>query len=197
MLVVLLIVFIAPCCNGQINFSDTIREYNKQRIVTNVKGMNVLGAWGIANMAVGGIGYFTANDGEWKYFHGMNAAWGLVNTGIATYGLQRARKQAQQKVDMRKAYYDYRHDKNVILVNMGLDVVYIGAGAYLAQYATTDHNNPQLYRGFGRSLLLQGAFLLAFDNVLLLSHHKNSGHWATILDEMRFTGNGFSYVHTF
>ncbi|WP_133162522.1 DUF6992 family protein [Flavipsychrobacter stenotrophus] len=188
---------VRPSCSAQMNLRDTVKEYNKQRLIINLKGMQVLTGWGIANTAVGAAGYFAAKDDQWKYFHGMNAAWGIVNTGIAAYGFSRIKNQARERVDFNKAYNHYKQDKKVLLVNMGLDVAYIAGGYYLMNLGTTDHNNPQLYLGFGRSIMIQGAFLLAFDNILLLSHNKYSGHWATILDEMRFTGNGFSYVHTF
>ena len=54
-----------------ISFGDTITTYNKARIKINKMGMRVLGAWGIANIAEGTVGYFTAKQDEWKYFHGM------------------------------------------------------------------------------------------------------------------------------
>jgi hypothetical protein len=184
-------------CTAQMNLRDTVKEYNKQRLLINLKGMQALAGWGIANAALGTAGYYAAKDDQWKYFHGMNAAWGIVNTGIAAYGFTRISKQAREKVDLNKAYRHYRQDKNVLLVNMGLDAVYIASGYYLMELSNTDHNNPQQLRGFGRSLMIQGVFLLAFDNIMLLSHNKYSGHWATILDEVRFTGSGFSYVHTF
>ncbi len=168
-----------------------------QRIIINVKGMQVLGSWGIANMAVGGVGYFAAKNDEWKYFHEMNAAFGFVNTGIATYGMLQARRQAMAKLDMNKAYIDYKRDKKILIVSIGLDAAYMGVGYALLQKGEKDHSNPNLYKGFGRSLMLQGAFLLMFDNFMLIAHQKYSGRWATILDEMRFTGNGLSYTHTF
>lgn len=197
LLIILIIFFAAPACTAQMNVRDTVREYDKQRLLINLKGMKVLGGWGIGNMAIGGIGYFTAKNDEWKYFHGMNAAWGLINTGIAGYGMARVKMQAQEKLDLNKAYRNYRKDRRILLINMGLDVAYIAAGYYMMDLSSRDHNNPQQLRGFGRSVLIQGAFLLAFDNIMLLSHNKYSGPWATILDEMRFTGSGFSYVHTF
>ena len=197
LLILLIIVFSTGVSSAQINFRDTAKEYNKQRLLINLKGMQVLGGWGIANVALGTAGYFAAKEDEWKYFHGMNAAWGLINTGIAGYGIARVKKQALERPDLNKAYQHYRQDKKVLMINMGLDAVYIGAGYYLMSLSNTDHNNPQQYRGFGRAVMIQGAFLLAFDNILLLSHNKYSGRWATILDEVRFTGGGLSYVHTF
>ena len=187
----------AATVRGQISFRDTIDTYNKQRIVTNIKGMNVLAGWGGANLVAGGVGYFTAKSDEWKYFHQMNAGFGLVNFGLAEYGMWRAIKQSRQPLDMRKAWHAYRRDKRTIMLGIGFDVATMATGALLMDKAKNNPANAAMLRGYGKALLLQGIFSITFDNLFLAAHNKNSGPWATILEEMRFTGNGISYTHTF
>lgn len=191
------IVFFRGAAMGQMSFRDTIDTYNKQRIVTNIRGLNVLAGWGGANAVVGGIGSFTAKSEEWKAFHQVNAAYGIVNFGLAEYGLWRCIKQSREPLDIRKAWHAYKRDKRTIIVGLGVDVASMATGALLLEQAKKNPANAAALRGYGRAFLLQGAFLVAFDNILLAAHNKNSGPWATILEEMRFTGNGISYVHTF
>lgn len=197
LLIALLLVFVVPCCKGQMNLNDTAREYNKHRILTNVRGLNTLAVWGLANVGIGGAGYFTAKNDELKYFHGMNAAWGVVNTGVAAIGLLGAQRQALQRPNLRTCYNLYRRDNRTLLISAGFDIAVIAGGVYMVQQESKEHNNPEQLRGFGKSFVLQGVGLLVFDNIMLLSHSRYSGRWATMLDELKFTGGGFSYVHTF
>lgn len=48
--------------------------------------------------------------------------------------------------------------RNVLAINSGLDVAYIGSGLFLSLWFASP-----LLRGFGWAVILQGAFLLAFD----------------------------------
>ncbi len=182
------------CANAQeISFKDTVRAYDHARITTNAQGMVVLGGWGIANVAAGSIGYFAAQNDGWKHFHEMNLAWGAVNTGLAAVGYWSARRQARQKPDASRAYHLYLRDKRTFLIGVGLDAAYLAAGAILVNQANSDPAHADQYRGYGRSIVVQGLFLLAFDNIMLASHIKYNSRWAVILNEMRFTGNGISF----
>ncbi len=80
---------------------------------------------------------------------------------------------------------------------MGLDVVYVGVGAVLSHYGQTTSTNPAIYKGFGRSIVVQGVFLLAFDNIMYAAHQKYNSRWATIIAEISYTGYGLNYTHTF
>ena len=191
-------VFILPNVRAQeLSFKDSLRTYNNQRILTNTKGAMTLAGWGMANVVVGGVGYFTAKQDEWKYFHEMNAAWGAVNTGFAIGGIMRARKQAAEKINAGKDFHYFERNKSSYLISVALDVVYVGAGVTLAGYGKSAATNGAAYKGFGESIALQGLFLLAFDNIMFASHQKRSSKWNVLMDELRFTGAGLSFVHTF
>ena len=178
-----------------ISFGDTVAAYNYKRINTNIKGMQVLGAWGLANIAEGGIGYFSARQDEWKYFHEMNALWGVVNTGIAGFGLYGIKKDMAHKLTADWAYDRYRSNLRLYLVNAGLDVLYLGTGVGLSKYSETTKNNPALFSGFGKSIAIQGVFLLIFDNIVYAAHRRNNTRWIQLIDEIHLTNNGIMLNH--
>ena len=189
---------VSSCSYGQeISFGDTITAYNNKRMHVNKTGMEVLGSWGIANIVDGGIGYFTAKQDEWKYFHEMNALWGIVNTGIATLSLVNGRKEREENLNARQAYDVYKKSKKIYLVNGGLDLVYMAAGVVLTKYGQNTKTNSALFTGFGRSVVMQGAFLFIFDSFMYTTHGRYDGKWRRIIDEINVSTNGVGIRHTF
>lgn len=53
--------------------------------------------------------------------------------------------------------------QKILLFNAGLDVGYMLGGVYLLERGKREVKNAERLRGFGRSILLQGAFLFVFD----------------------------------
>lgn len=188
----------AGAARGQaLSFKDTVATYNSERISVNRTGMKVLGGWGLVSIAAGGVGYFTARDDEWKYFHGMNVLWGAVNTGIAAFGLAGVRKEMAAKLNYQQAYDRYRSNKRLYLINAGLDVLYIGTGIALNEYGNSAKNDAAMFKGFGKSIAIQGIVLLLFDNVMYAAHQRSNSKWFTLMSEIRFTGNSVGFIHTF
>lgn len=181
----------------ELSFKDSIAAYNSQRIHTNKNGMGVLGAWGLVNIAAGGVGYFTAKDEEWEYFHEMNVLWGVVNTGIAAMGMAGVKKEMAATLSGRQAYDRYRSNKKLYLINAGFDVLYIGTGVALNEYGRTQTKDKPLFQGFGKSIAIQGIFLLLFDEVMYMSHMRQNSKWFQLMNELRFTGNSVGLVHQF
>ncbi len=197
-LIIVLFFIAATAGHAQVvSFKDTLAKYNNARMYINKTGMKVLGAWGIASIAEGGIGYFTAKKDEWKYFHEMNAAWGVVNTGIAVLSLSRARKEAAARINAEDAYARYKSDKKLYLINAGLDVVYIAAGVGLAKYSENAKNNPEMWSGFGKSIVIQGVFLLIFDNVMYTTHSRYNSLWFRLMNEIHVSNTGIGVNHSF
>jgi hypothetical protein len=196
-LVVLLCIVFARAHAQEISFKDSVTAYNLHRIQTNKRGMKVLGAWGILNIAAGGAGYFAAKNEELKYFSEMNVLWGVVNTGIAVMGMAGVKKEMAAKLNYQQSYDRYRANKKLYLINAGLDVVYIGTGVALNEYGKTATNDKAIYQGFGKSITVQGVFLLLFDNVMFASHLRYNSKWYLLMNELRFTGNGVGFVHSF
>ena len=122
-------------------------------------GTTVLGSFAVANIAAGTTGYFTADDPTWKAFHGTNAAWNTVNLGLAAAGAVSVARRPDESLSQRQERGRRLH--RVLAINAGLDVGYMAAGGTLWALGASDHR-PELV-GMGSALVLQGAFLLAFD----------------------------------
>lgn len=184
------------CCviQAQQRGSLSIDGLHQQRIETNRRGMWVLTGWGVLNMGSGIIGALSTKNTEVKAFHTMNALWGVVNTGIGVLGLLRAQKEKEVSFSDAGKYKAYKNAKKLYLVNGGLDVVYIGTGALLRAKAG-QANNPARNRGFGNSLILQGAGLLLFDATMYFSHQKQHRYWKKAAPEFAVTENGLGLVY--
>jgi hypothetical protein len=175
-----------------INFS----ALDAQRIATNKTGMAVLGSWGIANIVAGTTGYFIASDKQTKAFHGMNAIWGATNALIALGGYAGARKEAKEQRTFAEGIKRHESVKRLYLINAGLDVLYIGIGALLVADADR-FNQPEMWRGFGKSFVVQGAALLLFDGIMFAAHQKQNKNWYKLLEGVSVTSNGIGYRHVF
>lgn len=191
------LLFSRPLLAQRMTFSDSAMVLNKARIKTNQHGMKVLGAWGGVSLVTGVIGMATAKDEEWRAFHEMNAIWGAVNGGIAVMGYAGSRKELAEKLSCSKLLQRYEGTKRLYLINAGLDVVYIGTGALLWQHGDHTNNNPAMWRGFGKSLVVQGAFLFVFDNVMFASHQKRNSQWYRLVEGLCVSSNGVGLNYRF
>lgn len=171
-------------------------QLNERRIATNKTGMTILGAWGAANIVGGVAGTLAATDQEWKSFHTMNALWGAVNLSIAGVGCIGARKEAKQTLSCDKMLDRYESGKRLFLINAGLDVIYIGSGMALASYAD-ELDNPARWRGYGKSVMMQGIFLVIFDGTLFALHQHQNKSWYKLLEGACVTGNGVGFNYVF
>jgi hypothetical protein len=121
---------------------------------------------------VGSYGNFKAS-GEAKYFHQFNAAWNIVNLGIAAFGYFNAVNSDPATMTNVEIIKDFNSLQSFLLLNAGLDVAYIATGFYLKERAKNSSSAERL-KGYGNSLLLQGGFLLAFDIALYFIHQNNA-----------------------
>lgn len=180
-----------------LSFKDTIAGYNNIRISKNVTGDLVRGIWGIGNLAAGGVGVFIAKQDEWKYFHGMNAGWGLLNVVVASSGLHRAHRQLHESLTYEQAAKRYRADKRHYLIGACVDVACIATGTVMTLTSKNSYDHAELFSGFGKSIAVQGVFLLILDNVMYAAHMRDNSKWFRIMDEIRMTGNGIGFNYTF
>lgn len=150
-----------------------LREFSEQRIRHQKTLGLTLGGYALANIAVGSIAA-GQTTGETKYFHQMNVYWNLFNLGIAGVGLLGSRKKTGDGETLAEAIRQHQNMKQVLLFNAGLDVAYIVGGAYLRERAVSHPDKGDQLRGYGKSVMLQGGFLLAFDAVNYLIF-KNRG----------------------
>ena len=157
---------------AQENISDSLMSFHQSRMVINETAMLVLGGWAAGNILIGTYGNFKAS-GEAKYFHQFNAAWNIVNLGIAAFGYFNAVNSDPSSMTNLEIIKDFNSLQNLLLLNAGLDVAYIATGFYLKERPKNSSNSERL-RGYGNSLLLQGGFLLLFDVSLFFIHQNNA-----------------------
>jgi hypothetical protein len=158
------------------------------------RGMMVLGAWGLSNVFVGGYA-ITKTSGDAKYFNQMNVGWGLINAGIAALGYYTT-KNLGEYADVQTLLTDHHSIKNVLLFNGGLDVGYMIGGLYLIERSKNDIKNPIRLKGFGKSILLQGAFLFAFDLGSFMMHNNLTEKLHNQVT-IQTTGQGIGMIYNF
>ena len=146
-------------------------QFSQERYThTRTLGLT-LGGYALANLAVSGIA-IGKSSGETKYIHQMNLYWNAVNLGIAGLGLLGLRKQHPESETLGQAVQKHASMKQTLLFNAGLDVAYIAGGLYLTERAKSHPDQADKLRGYGKAVMAQGAFLLAFDVVNYLIFKK-------------------------
>tara|TARA_R110000868_G_scaffold37111_15_gene131704 strand:+ start:31499 stop:32059 length:561 start_codon:yes stop_codon:yes gene_type:complete len=133
-------------------------------------GMVVLGSWALMNIFSGIPGAYYSKQ-ERKYFYQMNATWNIVNFGIATVGylgvLNGNDLQSSSEILKELQNFD-----RILLINASLDFAYIGTGVWLWNKGIK--KDSVRLDGYGKSLVLQGSFLLLFDSILYYIHHHQT-----------------------
>ncbi|MEL5994717.1 DUF6992 family protein [Hymenobacter segetis] len=147
------------------------------------RGLAVLAAWVLLNLV--GSGYYLAHSDrrhESFYFHGMNVGWGLVNAGLAAWGILHLHFVAPAGLVPAELLQSQLFNENLFLLNAGLDVAYIMTGYYLrARALVPGQTRPVRLLGFGRSLWVQGGFLLVFDATMWSLVHWVGRDWFQLL----------------
>lgn len=167
---------------------EALRQYNQERIDYNKSGMLILGSWAIGNIATGAV-MAGRTSGETKAFHQMNMYWNSVNLLIAGFGYFSAMREVPED-DLWATFSAQNSIEKVLLVNAGLDVAYIAAGLWLNERGM--RLDDEEFQGFGKSIMLQGAFLMSFDLIKYFVHNKHSKGLGKIVDQVNLTGNGLS-----
>lgn len=147
------------------------------------RGLAVLSAWVLLNLVVSG--YHLAHADRRLaayYFHGMNVCWGLINAGLAFWGIYHLQLLAPAGLRLADVVQAQLFNENLFLFNAGLDAAYIATGYYLqARAALPRELRPARLVGFGQSLKLQGGFLLAFDAAMWGLLHWQGTSWLGLL----------------
>jgi hypothetical protein len=141
-----------------------LESWNTRRQSTNRTAMLVLGGWAMSNLAVGSIGFALERDERVRWLHLGNAAWNVVNLGLAVVGFIADLGRDPKSFDAKQSLMETEKQEKVLLVNVGLDVAYLASSAFLWQRG--DATGDARLVGLGQALLIQGAFLLGFDITL-------------------------------
>ncbi len=159
-LVFLLMVALTPL-QGQ---GDYQPFYNGSLKINNT-GMYILGSWALANIAAGAYGW-AAGAGDMKYFGQMNLFWNVINLSIAGFALYGNYTTDISMMSGQEMMARHLKTENILLINSALDVGYIGAGFLMRHLSAGSVKRGDLLKGYGNSVIMQGAFLLVFDLVM-------------------------------
>jgi hypothetical protein len=162
--------------------------YAQESFDLQKKGMLFLGSWASLNIISGSAGYFLSEN-DTKYFHQMNAGWNLVNLGIAGFALYSISQMDASSLSYTEAVIDLQNLDKILLFNAGLDVGYMATGAWIWERGL--RKGSERLEGYGKSLLVQGGFLLAFDLVLYLLHNPITHDIINLSDSFKLTATGF------
>lgn len=153
--------------------AQSLEQFNKERIQTDMRLMIGLGSWATTNFIVSGIGWATVPSGEAHYFHQMNVLWNTVNIGLAVPGYLKAKK-ANSSLSFAETIRTQHKTEKIFLINTGLDIGYVAGGLLLRSAAKTNIGKRDQFNGFGNSLLMQGGFLFVFDLTAYMIHNRHS-----------------------
>lgn len=187
------LLFLATLTWGQ---SLMLTDFNQQRLKKQQTAMLVLGAWAVGNVG-SGLALRGKNDGVDRYFHEMNAGWGVINLTLAGLGYWSSMKADPGSFDLATTIAEQHKIQKILLLNTGLDVGYVLGGAYLIEKSKNTSNQPERLKGFGRSIILQGSFLFAFDLATYLVHAKQNKDIPKLLEGLSFTGDSVGLYLTF
>ncbi len=161
--------------------------YNKSLAIQK-NGMIVLSSWAGLNILTGLTGNFRYQN-ETKYFFQMNAAWNVVNMGIAAFGFAGV-ANAYLDVDSSYMLQEMRKFDRILLINAGLDVLYMTTGYLLLNNGLK--NDRSRFIGYGRSIMMQGGFLFLFDMILYFTHSPYTKSLYQITERINITTTGLS-----
>ena len=158
--------------------TDLAAVFQAQELLVS-RGLAVLAAWALINLVVSGYFLFRADrHHEGYYFHSMNIGWGAVNAALAGWGLLHLQFSAPAGLELAEIFRRQLFNENLFLFNAGLDVAYVMTGFYLrAKAAGLGQLHPARLHGFGRSLWIQGGFLLVFDAAMWGLLHRFGQDW--------------------
>ncbi|NPC73393.1 hypothetical protein D7Y27_25460 [Corallococcus sp. AB004] len=149
-----------------------LAQHNAEAVRVNQTAMGILFGWAVLNIGTGVAGHF-ASEGETRAFFQANAAWNVVNLVIAGLGYHGQATADPASWDLARSLSEGQRMEKVLLLNAGLDVGYIAFGGFLWERGM--RKDSERLRGWGKSVLMQGAFLLVFDGVLTFLNAKLNG----------------------
>lgn len=180
--------FVFPDLLHAQNASFDAQDYAQKSFDLQKKGMIVLGTWATLNLLTGSAGNFLSAK-DTKYFHQMNAGWNIVNLGIAGYALYNLGQTDPLSLSYSESVSELQNLDKILLFNAGLDFGYMAAGAWLWERGL--RKDSQRLEGYGKSLILQGGFLLAFDLILYFMHSPITNDLISQANRFQITASGF------
>ena len=183
--------------SAQKTFNDSL-ALSRNRITQ--KAMITLGTWSVLNIASGFI-IAGQTHGEAHYAWQMNAYWNFINLGLSAAALLQGRHSMGQPATLDGNVNAQEAIGKLYAVNFGLDVAYMIGGFYLRERGNreTIDSHRDRFKGYGTSLVVQGAFLFFMDGIMLHIHHQNSLRLQKHLRELEISSgpNGLGVLYHF
>jgi len=169
--------------------ASILLDVNQRQTNISRMGMISLTGWAAGNMIVGGIG-MGQTTGQEKYFHQMNLFWNIVNLGIAVPGLIGTYKDRSGDFESTVKYQ--KRLENVYVLNAGLDLGYMATGWALNNFGKTkDGELSERFKGYGNSLVMQGAYLFVHDLIMYSLYRPNNRRLNLVWKHIRIEPMGF------
>jgi len=194
----LLLFILIPNVSGQLDlFSlggkrDSLAlQMDFMRNKTEKKAMTILGSWSVLNITTS-LAFRNSTTGIDKQFHTMNGLWNLVNGGLALSGYLNSKK-ARLSSDAIESMNKFHTLERTLIFNSGLDIAYIATGLYLRERGKNELNltRSEQFQGFGKSLMLQGGFLLVFDALFYSSLRYQSSYFKNLIQVVWLRNGSF------
>jgi hypothetical protein len=118
--------------------------------------------WNLPNIALGGL-LSTRPDPLLRGIGSQHIGWGLINLGIALFGGRATARRRETLPDPDAPDIlakEARNLRRLLLINAGLDVLYVLGGWRLAR---TRGATDARARGMGFGIMIQGALLFVWD----------------------------------
>lgn len=147
-----------------------LQNFNIERQSINEQGMLLLGSWSISNIAWSAFNLSNSNGLKQSY-HQMNLGWNAVNLAIAGFGYYQS--QNLESLSLLDSWEAQESIKRILAVNAALDIAYMAGGFYLRERAKNRPTEYNRWEGFGRALIVNGAFLFTFDLILYWVHQQH------------------------
>ncbi|MFD2246430.1 DUF6992 family protein [Pontibacter ruber] len=143
---------------------NALLTFNLRQAETLRIGMLVLGLWAILNIVVGSF-KLTKTSRSKRFFHQMNIYWNIVNLCIAGASLYFLMSEDVTIRTLAESVRMHASYKKILYLAIGLDAAFIMLGSYLVERSRNSPKIEQL-QGWGRSIVMQGVFLLILDVTL-------------------------------
>ena len=116
-------------------------KFEKERVRYTKNSMAALAEWSVVNIVGSGFATNTRNK-EVRYFHQMNVMWGSINLALSGLGYFGASREKINNPVLADVMRHQNRIEKTYLINLGLDVVYVGAGLLMNKTSDNNKNPP-------------------------------------------------------
>ena len=118
----------------------------------------------------------------------MNAIWNGITLGIISVGYFAGKRDTTST--MAKSLKKQHKTEKLFLFNSALDIVYISGGILIFEKSKTTNTKQEKLKGYGQSVMLQGAALLLFDAINYTIHKRNGKKLNGLINRLQLSGAG-------